>query len=52
MNVIIDIFFRLHHIGMQSKFKLIQTGGNIYTYNENNISYTVDLYEPEYNKTL
>jgi hypothetical protein len=44
-------FFRLHHIGMQSKFKLIQSGGYNYEYKKNNISYTVELFENEYDKT-
>jgi hypothetical protein len=44
-------FFRSHHIGMMSKFKLIQSGGYNYEYKEDNITYNVELYENEYDKT-
>ncbi len=43
-------FFRKHHINMQTKFKLIQSGGYNVSYKENNSTYSVELYEPEYDK--
>ena len=49
-------FFNNHHIGFNSRFKLIQSGGYNYEYKENNITYNVDtynveIYENEYNKS-
>jgi hypothetical protein len=44
-------FFNNHHIGFNSKFKLIQSGGYNYEYKENDISYNVEIYENEYNKS-
>lgn len=43
--------FKKHHIGMQTTFRLIQSGGYQFNYDEDNIQYSVELYEPEYDKT-
>jgi len=44
-------FFINHHIGFNSRFKLIQSGGYNYEYKENDISYNVEIYENEYDKS-
>jgi len=50
-NIYLRDLFKKHHIDMQTRFRLIQSGGYQFNYGEDNIQYSVELYEPEYDKT-